>query len=124
MVGGVALNLHGIARATEALDILVAPDAENIGRLRAALKSVFADPDVDEITAEDLAGEYPAIQYVPPDGSFSIDLLARLGTAFAYDDIEAEARKVEDVDLWVATTDAGAEVSRRGEHAEARGSPS
>jgi len=124
VVGGVALNLHGIARATEALDILVAPDAENIGRLRAALKSVFADPDVDEITAEDLAGEYPAIQYVPPDGSFSIDLLARLGTAFAYDDIEAEARKVEDVDLWVATTDAGAEVSRRGEHAEARGSPS
>jgi nucleotidyltransferase AbiEii toxin of type IV toxin-antitoxin system len=90
VVGGVALNLHGIARTTEDLDIFVAPDAENVARLRAALRSVFADPHIDEITAEDLAGEYPAIQYVPPDGSFSIDLLARLGTAFSYDDIGLE----------------------------------
>ena len=60
--GGVALNLHGLARATEDLDIFVAPNADNIARLRAALRSVFADPEIDQITAEDLLGDYPAIQ--------------------------------------------------------------
>jgi hypothetical protein len=103
VVGGVALNLHGIVRATEDLDLFVAADPENVSRLRAGLTAVFADPHIEEITAEDLAGDYPAIQYVPPDGSVPIDLLARLGTAFGYDDIEAELRQVEDIPVWVAT---------------------
>jgi hypothetical protein len=39
----------------------------------------------------------------PPDGSVPIDLLARLGTAFTYDDIEAEPRHVEGINFQVAT---------------------
>ena len=62
VVCGVALNLHGIVHATEDLDIFVDPVAENVEKLKAALKSVYADPHLDEISAEDLAGEYPAIQ--------------------------------------------------------------
>ena len=54
IIGGVALNLQGLARATEDLDIFVEPEADNIDLLRAALMSVFEDPHVDEITAEDL----------------------------------------------------------------------
>jgi len=103
VVGGVALNLHGIVRATEDLDIFVDPVAENIDKLKAALKSVYADPHLDEISAEDLAGEYPAIQYVPPDGEFSIDLLARLGEAFDYASIEVSDQVVEGVTVSVAT---------------------
>lgn len=103
VVGAVALNLHGIARSTEDLDLFVAPDVENVARLRSALFAVFHDPHIEEITAEDLGGEYPVIQYVPPDGSVPIDLLARLGTAFGYDDIETEARDVEGIALEVAT---------------------
>ena len=61
-----ALNLHGLARFTEDLDIFIAPDATNVERLEAALRSVFADPSTEEIEAEDLLGEYPAVQYVPP----------------------------------------------------------
>lgn len=57
--GGVALTLHGLARATEDLDVFVAPTPENIDRPRAALFHVFADPHLDEITAEDLLGDYP-----------------------------------------------------------------
>jgi len=83
VVGGIALNLHGLVRATEDLDLFVDPDPTNVERLRTALKSVFADPEVDQISASDLGGDYPAIQYVPPDGAFSIDILARLGTAEA-----------------------------------------
>ncbi len=88
--GGIALNLHGLARFTEDVDLFIAPDAENIERLKRALNSVFADPAIAEITATDLLGDYPAVQYVPPDGSFHIDIITRLGTAFAFRDLETE----------------------------------
>lgn len=88
--GAIALNLHGLARFTEDLDLFVAPQAENIERLRRALMSVFTDPAIDEITAADLLGPYPAVQYVPPDGSFHIDILTRLATAFSFADLETE----------------------------------
>src|SRR5438876_10568527 len=78
IIGAIALNLHGLARFTEDLDLFVAPKAENIERLKQALRSVFADPAIDEITAADLLGPYPAVQYVPPDGSFHIDILTSL----------------------------------------------
>jgi hypothetical protein len=68
--GAVALNLHGLARATEDLDIFVAPDEANIDRLKAALRDVFDDPSIEEIAAHDLLGEYPAVQYIPPEGGF------------------------------------------------------
>ncbi len=54
---------HGLDRATRALDLFVAPDPDNIERLRSALRSVFDDPEIELITSEDLAGDYPAVQY-------------------------------------------------------------
>ena len=87
--GAVALNLQGLARATEDLDIFVAPTEENIRRLRAALTTVFDDPHIQEITAEDLLGDYPAVQYVPPAGDFHVDILTRLGEAFRFEDLES-----------------------------------
>src|SRR3990172_10229409 len=80
--GAVALNLHGLARATEDLDIFIAPEEANIDRLKMALRDVFDDPEIDHITALDLLGEYPAVQYNPPEGPFRIDILTRLGEAF------------------------------------------
>ena len=103
VVGGVAINFHGLARATEDLDLFVAREADNVERLKEALKSVFGDPAIDDITAEDLAGKYPAIQYVPPKGEFHVDILSRLGDAFEYDDIETEEIVIEDVRARVAT---------------------
>lgn len=85
--GAVAINLLGLPRATEDLDLFVAPDPENIERLKTALRSVFADPSIEDIKAEELLGEYPAVQYVPPEGTFYIDILTRLGEAFRYEDI-------------------------------------
>jgi hypothetical protein len=103
VVGGIALNLHGLVRATEDLDIFVDPDPSNVERLKAALRFVFADPEIDQISATDLGGEYPAIQYLPPDGSFSIDILARLGTAFDFEAIEYEETDVDGITVPVAT---------------------
>ena len=79
--GAVAINLLGLPRATEDLDIFVAPERENIERLKVALRSVFADPSIEEISADELMGDYPAVQYIPPEGAFHVDILTRLGEA-------------------------------------------
>jgi hypothetical protein len=86
--GAAALNLHGLARFTEDLDLFVAPERDNIECLKRALRSVFDDPHIEEISADDLLGDYPAVQYVPPDGAFHVDILTRLGEAFRFADLE------------------------------------
>jgi hypothetical protein len=101
--GAVALNLHGFARFTEDLDLFIAPNAENIERLKRALKAVFEDSSIEEITAIDLLGGYPAVQYVPPDGPFHIDIVTRLGTAFSFADLETERAPFGDLLVTVVT---------------------
>ena len=101
--GAVALNLHGLARATEDLDIFIAPEDLNIDRLKAALRDVFDDPEIELISAHDLLGEYPAVQYNPPDGAFHIDILTRLGEAFAFTDLELERVPYEDLTVTAIT---------------------
>jgi hypothetical protein len=100
--GAVALGLHGLARATADLDLFIKADPDNVERLKRALRSVFVDPSIDEISADDLCGEYPAVRYLPPDG-FGFDLLTRLGTAFQYEDLEIEERDFEGVTVRVVT---------------------
>ena len=102
VIGGVALNLHGIARATEDVDVFVAPTEENVARLRRALHSVYDDSSIDEISAQDLCGEYPAVRYVPPSGP-PMDILTRLGDAFHFEDVERERYDVEGQEVCVAT---------------------
>jgi hypothetical protein len=101
--GAVALNLQGLARATEDLDVFVAPTEENVRRIRVALMSVFDDPHIEEITAEDLLGDYPAVQYVPPDGAFHIDILTRLGEAFRFEDLESERIDFDGLEVSIVT---------------------
>ncbi len=103
IVGAAALNLHGLARFTEDLDLFVAPDRDNIQRLKRALRSVFDDPHIDEISADELLGEYPAVQYIPPDGTFHIDILTRLGEAFRFDDLQIVRLPFEDLTVSVAS---------------------
>lgn len=101
--GGVALNLHGLARATEDLDVFIAPEAGNVDKVRQALASVFDDPSLDEITADDLLGAYPAVKYVPPTGTFHIDILTRLGEAWRFDDLEVERADFDGLEVSVVS---------------------
>ena len=104
LVGSMAMAAQGIVRATRDADFFVAPDDENVARLRRALKRLFDDdPHVDEITAADLGGDYPAVEYTPPHGRYSMDILSRLGEAFRYEELEAEDVIVEGVRARVAT---------------------
>ncbi|MCY2958946.1 MAG: hypothetical protein NTY35_02185 [Planctomycetota bacterium] len=102
LVGDVAMSLHGVVRATEDVDFFVRPERQNVERLKVALRSVWDDPEIDGISAEDFE-LYPTLRYGPPAGYFVIDILTRLGTAFRYEDLEAERLTVESVPIRVAT---------------------
>lgn len=45
VIGGVAVGFHGYVRATKDLDIVPAPDEQNLGRLAAVLKELDAELD-------------------------------------------------------------------------------
>ena len=103
IVGGVAMNLHGLTRATQDVDLFIKPDVENIERLKRALKRMWADPHIDELTAEDLMGDYALVRYGPPVESLWVDIMTRLGERFAYEDLDSELIRVEDIEARVAT---------------------
>lgn len=103
--GAVALALHGLPRATEDLDIFIAPEPDNIERLKTALRSIFDDPCIEEITAKDLLGDYPAVQYVPPSGNFHIDILTRLGELFDFASLESERVDFDGVSVSTVTAE-------------------
>jgi hypothetical protein len=102
LFGGQAVNLHGILRYTDDIDLFVLPTPENVECLRRALRRIWADPSIDEIRAEDLAGDYAVVRYGTPD-DFYIDLVARVGEAFSYADIESEWIDREGVRIRIAT---------------------
>ena len=51
LFGGQAVNLHGIPRFTEDIDLFVEPTADNVERLRRALTRVWNDPEIQQIRA-------------------------------------------------------------------------
>jgi len=101
--GAVAINLLGIVRATTDADFFIKSNAENVERLKRALRRLWDDPHIEEISAEDLLGDYPSVRYGPPDESFTIDFLTRLGEMYSYDNVPGEIVRYEGVDARVAT---------------------
>ena len=54
LIGATAMGFHGVVRATEDLDLFIRATADNVERLRAALRASYADdPHIDEISATD-----------------------------------------------------------------------
>ena len=101
--GGLAMAAHGFDRATRDLDLFISPDEDNIERLRSALSSVFDDAEIAAITAEDLGGDYPAVQYGPPGVDYTIDIVSRLGDAVGFEDLEFERVRAGEVTITVVT---------------------
>ena len=104
LIGATAMGFHGLVRATEDLDLFIRATAENVERLRAALRASYADdPHIEEISAADLLGEYPAVRYYPPSGDLYFDILTRLGEVASFDTVEAETKEIEGARVNVAT---------------------
>ena len=104
LIGATAMGFHGLIRATEDVDLIVRASADNLARLRRALKSTYPDdPNVDLILDEDLLGEYPAVRYYPPSGDLYLDVMTRLGVAANFESIDAEFKEIEGIRVRVAT---------------------
>lgn len=103
LFGALALSAHGFVRATEDADFFIKPTSDNVERLKRALRSVWDDPHIDEISAEDLCGDYPAVAYYPPVENFGLDFVTRLGDTFTFDTLEAEDGALGDVPVRVVT---------------------
>ena len=101
--GAIALNLHGVVRATTDADFFIRPDADNIERLKRALRSIWDDPHIDEINAEELMNDYPSVMYGPPDESFSFDFLTRLGEVYSWDNLPSVTVEYEGIPIRVVT---------------------
>ncbi len=104
LIGAAAMGFHGLVRATEDLDLFIRATPENIERLRDALRAVYAgDPNINEISASDLLGEYPAVRYYPPSGDLYFDVLTRLGEVANFETIDAEIKEIDGTQVRVAT---------------------
>jgi hypothetical protein len=107
LIGATAMGFHGIVRATEDLDLIIRATPENVERLRTALRQAYeGDPHIDEISAADLLGDYPAIRYYPPSGDLYFDVLTRLGDTARFETVDAEMRDFEGTRVRVATPSA------------------
>ena len=95
VIGSMAMAAQGLPRATHDLDFFVSPEIENLKALKRALFKLFEDPNVEEIDPQELAGDYPAVEYVPPHGRYSMDILTRLGEAFSWQDLVAGSDTIE-----------------------------
>ncbi len=95
VVGSMAMAAQGLPRATHDLDLFVSPEIENLEALKRAFHALFDDPNIEQIDPEELAGAYPAVEYVPPHGQYSMDILTRLGEAFTWDDLAAGCDEIK-----------------------------
>ena len=104
LIGATAMGLHGLVRATEDVDLFIKATAENVERLRVALRAAYGgDPHIEEISADDLLGEYPAVRYYPPTGDLYFDVLTRLGESASFATVDAEIKNVAGIRVSVAT---------------------
>jgi hypothetical protein len=104
LIGATAMGFHGVVRATEDLDLFIKATAENVERLRTALKASYDDdPHIDDISSADLLGDYPAVRYYPPTGDLYFDVLTRLGEASSYETVDAETKEIDGTRVSVAT---------------------
>jgi len=104
LIGAAAMGFHGIVRATEDLDLFIQATAENVERLKRAFRQAYSnDPNIDEISADDLLGDYPAVRYYPPSGDLYFDVMTRLGEAAAFDTVDSVIKEIEGIRVKVAT---------------------
>lgn len=104
LIGAAAMGFHGVVRATEDVDLFIRATADNVERLRAAFRAAYdGDPHIEEISAADLLGEFPALRYYPPTGDLYFDVMTRLGEAARFETVEREVKEIDGTRVSVAT---------------------
>lgn len=101
LIGGFAMVLYGMPRATQDLDIFIKNREENVEKLRTALFQLFGDKSAFEITQLEL-NEYSVMRY-GTDRGFYIDILSKLGDAFFFEDLKYEETVIDGHAVKIAT---------------------
>jgi hypothetical protein len=104
IVGGTATIIHGLPRMTENIDLVIKMNENNVDKLSKALKSIFDDENIDEITYDELK-EFSVIRYISPSDDM-IDIKGNWGVAFDYDKIQKERKEISGREVIVATSKA------------------
>lgn len=103
LIGGFAMVLYGMPRATQEIDIFIKYREENIERLQKALYAIFNNKNVFEITFMELQN-YPVIRYSSDEG-FYVDILSNIGTVFSFEDLVYEELTVENHKIKIASVE-------------------
>src|SRR6476620_10718625 len=91
LVGGIAVSLHGSARLTEDVDILIHATPENIDRLLSCLAG-YGEGFARELTSEDFGDEEGAVRIVEETEHAQLDVFTRMG-GLRYDDLARDAEQ-------------------------------
>ncbi|HYM53948.1 MAG TPA: hypothetical protein VES97_01190 [Solirubrobacteraceae bacterium] len=97
LIGGIALIRHGVVRATRDVDAIIAPDAENLERVRSLISAWAATrPDGSPVPADTVAPG-KTISLATPHGD--LDLLAERPPPLSFAELSAraEVRRVDGV---------------------------
>jgi hypothetical protein len=89
LVGGVAVTLHGYARLTEDVHILIARSPENVARLLDCLAR-YGEGFARELSAADFTDEEGAIRIVEETEQSQLDVFTRM-TGLTFEDLSADA---------------------------------
>lgn len=98
IVGGIALIRHGVVRATRDVDVVLAPDADNVDRMRALIAEWGATrPDGSPLPPESVVGGR-TIHLATSHGD--LDLLAERASPLSFADLlaRADTRRVDGID--------------------------
>ena len=103
LIGGYAVALYGIPRATNDIDIFVKPEEENFIKLRNALYEVFNDDSIEDIKLVNKE-DYSVTRYGTPEG-YVIDILTQLGELYNYYNIKFHEVEIDKTKVKIADID-------------------
>lgn len=103
LIGGIALIRHGVVRATRDVDVILAPESENLERLRALIENWHATRPDGSPLSEDAVAPGRTVHLSTPHGE--LDLLAELPPPLSFTELagRAESRRVDGVEAMICS---------------------
>jgi predicted nucleotidyltransferase len=103
LIGGIALIRHGVVRATRDVDVILAPEPENLERLRGLIVEWPATRPDGSPVPNDAVAPGRTIHLATPHGE--LDLLAELSPPLSFAELSdrAEIRRVDGVEALICS---------------------
>ncbi len=103
LIGGIALIRHGVVRGTRDVDIIIAPEPENVERLRTLIADWPATRPDGSPVPDDTVAPGKTIHLSTPHGE--LDVLAELRPPLSFAELSsrAEERRVDGVEALICS---------------------